>query len=141
MGLLFVCAIFSPMKKPDKGYVEGFKRQLDEGKTKTLADAVGLPDEDDWKNIVKMIAIYREATVKKYGYDILVETIANARKDASNADAFLLVNKDSNMRHVFELPESFVNLIEKAYPLMFKSKKHFSWFARHFKELRISEKY
>jgi hypothetical protein len=120
------------------------KEAKDRGGFKTLAGAVGMPDKDDWETIVKLINIFRKDSVKRYGKDILVECISNAKKEhiaSAHDSGFMLVNKDSSMRHIFELPESFIHVIEKSYPLMFQDKKHFAWFSRNFKELRLPEKY
>lgn len=139
-----------PKQTKQNQFAEEFRSEaVKNGGLRTLGDAVGLPDKEDWNNIVRIINLYRKESIKKYGKDILVESIADARKEhglAGNrysqySEKYQLVNKDSNMRHVFELPESFIHAIEKAYPLMFQEKTHFAWFAKNFKELRISEKY
>jgi hypothetical protein len=119
------------------------------GNIKSLAGVVGMPDQEDWQNICSIISVYRKESIKRFGFDILVDCIASARKDyaqyggkyESKAKGFNLVNKDSNMRYHFELPESFVHVIEKAYPLMFVDKNHYHWFCRNFSELRISDRF
>lgn len=118
------------------------------GGFKNLGDAIELPDKEDWDNIVRIINNYRKDSIIRYGKDILVECIADARKEHLMAGAkygrlskeFQLVNKDSNMRHIFEFPESFVHAIESVYPVMFTSTKHFHWFCRNFKQLAIPDK-
>lgn len=119
------------------------------GHFKNVGDVIELPDKEDWNNIVRIINKFRKESVKVYGKDILIECIADAKKEhavAGNKYArfsaeYQLVNKDSNMRHIFELPEGLIRAIEKVYPVMFNNKRHFAWFARNFKELRIAEKY
>ena len=114
------------------------------GHFKTFGDDMPLPDQKDWENIVRLINKYRRESVQQYGFDILIDCISNAKKEhamAGHGSDFLVVNKDSNMRHIFEFPESFVIAIQRVYPVMFTSKKHFAWFCRNFGELMLSEKY
>lgn len=119
------------------------------GNFKTVGDVIPLPDKEDWNNICRIINKYRKESIQKYGKDILVECIADARKEHVSAGSkygrlsaeYQLVNKDSNMRHIFEFPESFVNAIQQVYPVMFTNKKHFAWFCNNFKELTLSGKY
>lgn len=136
-----------------KSKQDGFTREfLDEakrkGNIKSLGSVVGLPDKEDWANICNIISVYRKESVKRYGFDILVDCIATGKRDYrlyggrydNKAPGFNLVNKDSNMRYHFELPESFVRVIERAYPLMFTNKDHYHWFCKHFSELSIAER-
>lgn len=119
------------------------------GSFKSIGDVIELPDKEDWNNICRIINKFRKESVKKYGKDILVECIADARKEhlvAGNrygrlTSEFMLVNKGSDMRHIFEFPETFVKAITDVYPVMFTSKKHFAWFCNNFKELTLSGKY
>lgn len=119
------------------------------GHVKTLGDAIELPDQEDWNNIVRIINRYRKESIKIYGEDVLIKIISDAKKEHALAgnryerysSEYQLVNKDSNLRHIFELPPALVRMIESVYPVMFSSKKHFAWFARNFKELRIADKY
>jgi hypothetical protein len=120
-----------------------------QGGFKSLVGAVGMPDEEDWRNIVRIINLVRRKSKEELGFDIVVDCISRARGEHAEAgnkygrksEEFLLVNKDSNMRHVFELPEALTHAIEQVYPLMFTDKKHFAWFAKNFASLRVSEKY
>jgi hypothetical protein len=119
------------------------------GTVKSLGSVVGLPDKEDWENICRMIDLFRKESVKRYGFDILVDAIATARKETEQyggkyekiAKGFNVVNKDSHMRYHFELPESFVEYITRAYPLMFTDKAHYHWFCRNFGSLRIPERF
>lgn len=119
------------------------------GGFKSIGAAVGMPDNEDWDNIIKIIKVYRAESVKRFGFDILADCINSARKEAAQyggkyenkAKGFNLVNKDSNMRYHFELPETFVHVIERAYPTMFTSREHYAWFCKHFKELMIPDRY
>lgn len=135
----------SKTSKQDSFAREFTSEAFKQGGFRALAGAVGMPDKKDWENIVQMIALYRKKSVDIYGYDILVTCITDARRDYqqnggkydSVARDFNLVNKDSNMRYHFELPESFVRWIEVGYPLMFKDLKHYHWFCKNFRELMI----
>lgn len=128
-----------------------FRKQfLDELKQKgkkSLGGAVGLPDEKDWQNIRNIIALYRRESMKRYGYDRLVDCITQARKEYREAGRdysggkFAVVNKASSMRYHFELPENLVGMIQLAYPLMFTDRDHYHWFCKHFAELGIAEKF
>ncbi len=128
---------------------EFLKEAQKKGTVKSLGTVIGLPDKEDWENICRIIDIYRKESIKRYGFDVLVDCIATARKDTEQhggrydhiAKGFNLVNKDSNMRYVFEFPESFVTIIQKAYPIMFSDKEHFRWFCRNFATLRIAGRF
>lgn len=119
------------------------------GHFKTVSDIIPLPDKEDWNNICRIINKYRKESVAKYGKDILVECIADARDNHLQSGSkygrlskeYQLVNKHSNMRHIFEFPESFVSAIQQVYPVMFTDKRHFAWFCQNFKELTLSGKY
>jgi hypothetical protein len=133
-------------KQFSKDFVSEAQKQ---GGFKSLVGAVGMPDEEDWRNIVRIINVTRKKSIEQYGFDIITHTVVEAKRDHMEAgnrhgrltEEYLLVNKDSNMRHVFELPEMLIHAIEQVYPLMFVDKKHFAWFAKNFAALRISEKY
>lgn len=145
-----ICSHLILMSQQKNAFADEYRDEAQKkGGFKDLGDAVGMPDKEDWKNIVSIIEVTRKACIKKYGFDILVDCIANARKDRTENDNkygklhldYGLVNKDSNMRHVMELPEEFMHAIEKGYPIMFSNRDHFSWFCRNFKELLIGDKY
>lgn len=136
-----------PRKTAQTKFAQDFLKEVDKrGSMSGLADAIGLPDEGDWKNIMNIITVFRKESVKKYGFDILVDCIANARKDYAQyggkhdkiGKEYNLVNKDSSMRYHFEFPESFVKTVEIAYPFMFRNKKHYAWFCKNFKQLSIT---
>ena len=129
-------------------FARDFKQEVNKlGHHKSLAGAVGMPDQKDWENICNIIKLYRKESIKRYGFDILLDCVTQARNEYREAGRdysqgkFNIVNKDSAMRYHFEFPESFVGVIQTAYPLMFTSKEHYHWFLKHFGELRISEKF
>jgi hypothetical protein len=136
-------------KQKQDGFAQDFLQEAKhKGSVKSLGDVVGLPDKEDWVNICNMISVFRKESVKHYGFDILVDCIATGKRDYELnggkydglAPGYNLVNKDSAMRYHFELPESFVHVIERAYPLMFTNKDHYHWFCKHFSELSIAER-
>lgn len=134
--------------KNNDSFARDFKLEVNKtGHHKSLAGAVGMPDQKDWENICNMIKIYRKRSVELLGYDQLLHCVTEARKeyqesgrDYSNGK-FAVVNKDSGMRYHFEFPEGFVHFIQTAYPLLFTDKDHYHWFLKNFSELRISDKF
>jgi hypothetical protein len=136
-------------KDPQSSFAEDFNKESATTGLRDLGDAVGMPDEGDWKNIVNMIAVYRKASIAKFGYDKLTDCIVNAKKEYeelggkydSIARGFNLANKQSNMRLHFEFPQDFLLYIEQGYPTLFRSKKHYHWFCKNFKELMIPDRY
>jgi len=106
----------------------------------SLADVVGLPDDQDKQNILIIIKNYEKKHPGKVAH-----AISSARNDAKLEGGDLakygVANKASQNRLIFELPEDLVKKIEEAYPLMFRERPHFQWFVKHFKALMIPEKY
>lgn len=107
---------------------------------KDLGDVMGLPSEEDKERIRRMILRYEK---KHPGF------IQQARDEAKEQYAAVggmkqkygLVNKAAHGRVLFELPEELLNWIDRAYPLMFRSKTQLRWFVKHFPELLVPEKY
>lgn len=125
------------------------KQEIAKTSAKNVAETIPLPTRDDFDRISQIIQNYRRAAIMTTG----VDEVAQARNDAirnhqireNNYDRYAgeynLVNKDSNMRHIFELPEGLIRAISKEYPLIFTTKKHFAWFAKNFKGLRLTDRY
>jgi hypothetical protein len=106
-----------------------------------VADAIGMPDQTDYDNLVRIIEHYRRlrpgfleqhiATVRaefsagKYGGNLAFKNEAE-------------VNKDSHMRLALDIPEDLGRAIEKLFPSMFRSKKHLRWFCQKFPYLTVS---
>lgn len=108
---------------------------------KDLGDAIGMPTDWDKQNIQQMIRNYNRRHP-----GILAHTIKEAKQDMQmqstvfhNVARFGEVDKQAHRRHMFELPEELVHIIEKGYPTMFRSKKHFAWFCENFKQLMLPE--
>lgn len=108
--------------------------------SKTMADAVGLPDAEDKKRIQRYLLQYEKKHPNEIGA-ILAIARQNFRDQGGDVAKFGLVNKQAHGRTLFELPEELGQWMEQAYPLMFKEKKHTAWFCKNFPELLIPEKY
>lgn len=109
------------------------------GHKKDLVGLVGMPDRDDKRNIMAMITKFERENPGMIAYNIRM-----ARDDHANSGhdlKFNIVGQEAGRRHVFELPEGLVKIIEMGYPLMFTDKKHFAWFCKNFSFLMIPEKY
>jgi len=137
-------------KDDRQDYRESFWKEADKKGLKSMAGAVGMPDEGDWQNICQAIELFRKESVKKYGFDQLVDCIANARNEHANNnggkysnvyDSTNIASKDSNLDYRFELPQELMFMIEKAYPTMFRDKAHFRWFSKKFATLSITGRY
>lgn len=105
-----------------------------------IADAIGMPDEQDYEVLADIIRKYErrnpgliQATLKagRHDYEQGIHSSSKLWKGDT------IVNEDSNMRYVFELPEGLVQAIEAVFPSMFRSKKHFGWFKKQFPKLTI----
>lgn len=111
------------------------------GGVKMMSDVVGMPDHEDEELLRQLISIYEQKTKGLLGY-----TLREARRQFEvgkfgstfNQDA--TVNKKSNMHYDFEFPESFITVVEKHYPTMFRDKAHYAWFKRKLPGLMIRPK-
>lgn len=104
---------------------------------RTLADAIGMPDATDKAYITKLILRYEKR------YPGLIKSAVDQAKEETHTkiNEFAIIDKHSSRRYLFELPEELIANIEKAYPTMFREKKHFAWFCKNFKGLMIAERY
>lgn len=129
--------------------MKDLRQAIQNESAKKVAEAVPLPTKKDFDRIVQIIQAYRRASIRLTGVDEVAQyrddAIRNHQIAGNNYDRYAgeynVVNKDSNMRHVFELPEGLIRAIGKEYPLIFTTKKHFAWFAKNFRELRLTDKY
>jgi len=118
-------------------------REVDNKGKGDIADAIGLPDQQDYETLVKIFNQYEK---KRPGF--LKQHIATARSEFASGTyggnlAFkgeAVVNKDSHMRLALDIPEDLGMAIEKVFPSMFRSKKHLRWFCQKFPQLTISGK-
>ena len=107
------------------------------------ADAVGMPDEQDYEVLAGIFRSFErknpgliQATVKRGRMEY--EMGSNRLKKTFDPNQRAITSTDSNMEYVFELPAGLVARIEKTFPTMFRSKKHFGWFKKNFYKLTIS---
>ena len=106
-----------------------------------IADAIGMPDQQDYDNLVRIINHY-----KRLRPGFLEQHIATVRREFTNGKygnnfvrkGHAEVNKDSGMRFAVDIPEDLGRAIERIFPSMFRSKKHLRWFTRKFPELTVS---
>lgn len=103
--------------------------------SKTLADAVGLPDEEDKVRIQHFLKRYEKEHPGEIQFH---RDTARARlKDPELG----IVDDQSARRYLFELPVEIGNWLGQAYPLMMKDRNHLRWFCRNFPELLIPERF
>jgi len=103
-----------------------------------MSDVVGMPDAEDEAFIQRLITIHEKITGGLLAYTLnesRKEFDAGAKGNLRNDTA--LVNKESNMTYDYEFPASFIMLIEKYYPTMFRDIKHYHWFKRKLPNLMI----
>lgn len=108
-----------------------------------IADAVGMPDQQDYETLTKIIAAYE----RKHPGDLAwhVSAARSAFQEGTYGRTLMWkgqaeVNKDSHMRLALDIPEELGVAIEKIFPSMFRSKKHLRWFCQKFPGLTISGK-
>lgn len=113
---------------------------------KTLGDAVGMPDDEDYKYILGLI----EAYDRKHPGELLYwRDHARDTSVASNNDWGLVkangLGKNggdlSGHRYMLEIPQVLHDKIEKYIPTIFRDKKHFGWFKKKFPGLLIPRKF
>lgn len=103
--------------------------------TKSLADAIGLPDKEDKLRIQLHLKRYE----KEHPGELMFHRDAARARLAD--PKFATIDDQSARRYLFELPTEVGNWLGQAYPLMFKDSKHTAWFCKHFPELLIPERY
>lgn len=119
-----------------------FLAAVDDNGKGDVANAVGMPDDKDYEVLLRIIQKYQKL---RPGY--LEQAVANGRADYGRGihhkkqifdkSGRAVISKDSNMVYVFELPADLVRAIERFFPSMFKSKRHFAWFKKNFYKLTI----
>lgn len=99
------------------------------GDYKDIGDAVGMPDEQDREQIRKIIDDFE----KKHPGEIkLHRDGASEHLKQLKTD---VVGKKAGRRYALEIPEPLFFSLEKYIPTLFRSKKHFQWLRKNFKEL------
>lgn len=105
-----------------------------------IADAIGMPDEQDLQvltRIVKRFEATHPGLIKaslqagRRDYELGVKRKNKTWTGKST------VSRESNMVYAMELPAGLQMAIEKIFPTMFRSKRHFAWFKKKFAELTI----
>jgi hypothetical protein len=122
-------------------FTDQFKKEAAKHKTaKSMADVVGLPDEQDKLRIQRYLYRYEREHPGEIAFHINMAR-SHFRDAGGDKQKFGLVNKQAAGRTLFELPNELGQWLEAAYPLMFRSKAHTAWFAKNFPELLIPEAY
>lgn len=122
-------------------FTEQFKQEAAKHATaKTMADVVGLPDEQDRQRIQRYLLRYEKAHPGEIQFHINMAR-EHFRAAGGDKQKFGVTNKQAHGRTLFELPNEVGQWLEAAYPLMFRSKEHTAWFAKNFPELLIPERY
>lgn len=108
-----------------------------------IADAVGMPDNVDYEVLLKIIQKFERRHPGLINYCIQMgrrdyELGVHKKKQIFDKSGKAVISKDSNMHYVFELPGDLVSAIEKVFPTMFRSPKHFRWFKKNFSKLTIT---
>lgn len=107
---------------------------------KDLADAVGMPDDEDYKYIKTLIEAYDRAHP---GELPSLRDYARQNSMAGKNDYGIVqqtAQAPAGYRYMLELPEILLIKIEKYIPTMFSNKRHFAWFKKKFPGLLIPRK-
>jgi hypothetical protein len=109
---------------------------------KSLGDALGMPSEADREFLRHLILKFEREhpgeikAMRDGGRELLkINGAFNGRQK------FGVTGKQANMRMMFNLPPILFGQIERYFPTMFREKKHFHWFCKHFKEMALPEKF
>lgn len=105
-----------------------------------IADAIGMPDEQDLLVLTRIVKRF-EATHP----GLIKASLQSGRRDYELGikrknktwTGKSTVSRESNMVYAMELPAGLQMAIEKIFPTMFRSKRHFAWFKKHFQQLTI----
>lgn len=108
-----------------------------------VADAIGMPDDEDYRNLVRIIQRYNRTHPGVLDYTI--KTARDEFQQGIYANRLVwqgdaVVGKQNNIVYAFELPVELGRAIEEVFPSMFRSKKHLRWFRKNFPRLTISGK-
>lgn len=105
-----------------------------------IADAVGMPDDQDLETLTRIVKRF-----EKTHPGLIKASLLAGRRDYELGihrgkrtwTGKSTVSRDSNMVYAMELPTGLQMAIEKVFPTMFRSKRHFQWFKKHFMQLTI----
>lgn len=104
---------------------------IDKGDYKDIGDAVGMPDATDKANVRKIIDDYD----KRHEGAIAATRRAHRKYVKTLDDA--VVDKKSGRRYSMEIPEELHEKLEAYIPTLFRSRRHFKWLRKNFKELFV----
>lgn len=103
---------------------------LDSGKDFIDYDPVGLPDDEDERNITTIVNNFHKVHPGVISH---ITRIARGEKEAhESATLFQKKEEDKPRRRVLSMPTPLLREIEEAYPLMFTNRKHLAWFKHKF---------
>lgn len=133
----------------NKDFVRQLKQAApDKGAVKSLADAVGDPDDWDKENLTHLINSFKRRKFSVEGQLITGNTLIQMCRDEARAshgvgygNQFNLKIKDSDTRAVTAIPQALYEELENTMPTIFREKKHFEWFIRKFPIFMIADRY
>lgn len=105
------------------------------------SNVVGMPDDADKRQLRLIIDIYERTHPGEIGRVVAYEKQQEDENSFGGADAFLVKNKQSDLRKVLAMPPDLVGAIKDGFPTLFKDKKHFRWFVQNFPEFRVARRY
>ena len=113
------------------------------------SDTIGMPDDEDYKNISTIIRNFEHKYFNIEGFKITGEEFIKMCVDESkmahgldgkNAKLNPYGVKTDKARVNMSLPIPLEQIISQAYPTMFRDKNHHKWFFEHFPQFRVSER-
>lgn len=117
-------------------------------------DIVGMPDDEDKRNITALIDTFMENTFEINLPDgrvlswtglrwiaFVTEQARDENHAIHGANTFNIKSEASHMRHVLTMPPPLQQKIKEAYPTMFRDPDHFAWFIKNFKAFLIADRY
>jgi hypothetical protein len=116
------------------------------------SEIVGMPDEVDIKNLNALITNFKADHFEVYGRMMTGQQwisyeVADAKEQMELSGVGAMVNphgvksKETELRVGTAMPYVLWNAIERAYPTMFRDKKHFDWFCKNFREFVVASRY
>lgn len=115
---------------------------------KGLGSAVGDPDKWDLENITALISKFSKRKFSVEGHIISGATLIKMCRDEARNEhqvgtfnEYNVKSKEIDSRAVTAIPQALWEEIEMTYPTMFRERKHFEWFIKHFPIFLIPERY
>jgi hypothetical protein len=116
--------------KQESGANEGLHEAvLKSGRDFFNYDPVGLPDDEDERNVRAIVSNFHNAHP---GVISFITAKARDEKEAHEATTLFQKKEDKPRRRTLSMPTPLLREIEEAYPLMFLNRKHLAWFKKHF---------